>query len=568
MHNQEIAWALTEMADLMEILGENPFKVRAYRKGARIVEGIETPVKTLSERGQLAKIDGIGKGLCAEIDEMMEDGASRQLQNLREKVPPEVLDMLRLPGVGIRAVRTFFSNGYTTLDELEEGARKHKLRLLPGIAAKTEVAVIRGVEMLRRRSGKFGIGVARPMAEEFVRFLQNLPEVHRVEITGDLRRSQEVVEEIHLLSSSQEPDKILDLVEKHPAAVKLVDDGANFVRFQLSFGLPVQVEVVDEAEFIARWVETTGSYAHWSALQERGAKRGDGCSGDWQRFITSQEAEINFYRDLDLPWIPPELREEGSEVALAAQRKLPEVVQITDIRGDLHIHTHWSDGVSSLEEMIDAGRERGYEYMAITDHSQSLSVARGLSETRLREQRQAIRNLSHRDKNFTVFSGIEMDILPDARLDFPDEMLQETDLVIASVHIGLRQERHKVHARLETALKNPHVDIIGHPTGRLIGAREPYDVDMEWLLDLAAKTGTILEINSSPDRLDLAAPYAKMAKERGIMLSINTDSHDRAKLGDISYGVNNARRAGLEPKDILNCHPLEEVKKILAKPKG
>ncbi|MBC9783762.1 DNA polymerase/3'-5' exonuclease PolX [Heliobacterium chlorum] len=568
MHNQEIAWALTEIADLMEILGENPFKVRAYRKGARIVEGIETPVKTLSDRGQLAKIDGIGKGLCAEIDEMLEEGASRQLQNLREKVPPEVLDMLRLPGVGIRAVRTFFGNGYTTLDELEEGARKHKLRLLPGIAAKTEVAVIRGVEMLRRRSGKFGIGVARPIAEEFVRFLQNLPEVHRAEITGDLRRSQEVVEEIHLLASSQEPDKILDLIEKHPAAVKLLDDGANFVRFQLSFGLPVQVEVVDEAEFIARWVESTGSQAHWAALQERGAKRSDGYSGDWQRFITTQEAEINYYRDLVLPWIPPELREEGSEVAFAAEGKLPEVVKITDIRGDLHIHTHWSDGVSSLEEMIDAGRERGYEYMAITDHSQSLSVARGLSETRLREQRQAIRNLSHRDKNFTVFSGIEMDILPDARLDFPDEMLRETDLVIASVHIGLRQERHKVHARLETALKNPHVDIIGHPTGRLIGAREPYDVDMEWLLDLAAKTGTILEINSSPDRLDLAAPYAKMAKECGIMLSINTDSHDRAKLGDISYGVNNARRAGLEPKDILNCQPLEDVKKILAKPKG
>ncbi|MBM7866213.1 DNA polymerase/3'-5' exonuclease PolX [Heliobacterium gestii] len=587
MHNQEIAWALVEMANLLEILGENPFKVRAIRKGARVIEGLETPVSVLSARGQLAKIDGIGKGLCSEIDELLQAGESRQLQRLREKVPPGVLDMLQLPGIGLRAVRTFFAEGYTTLDELEEGARKHRLRLLPGIAAKTELAVIRGAEMLRRRSGKFGLGVAKPLAEELLRFLQNLPEVSRAEITGDLRRSQEVVEEIHLLVASHEPEALLALVKKHPSAAKVLVEGPGFVRFAFAFGLPVRVEITPESDFIARWVETTGTAQHWSALRSRGAlpakavtdesggelicqqwdapRRDD---GDWRRFISSQEAEEAFYEGLRLPWIPPELRESGQEVSQAEGGTLPQLVEMNDILGDFHIHTNWSDGVSSLEEMIGAGRDRGYAYMAITDHSQSLTVARGLSETKLREQQRAIRQLAAREKDFTVFSGIEMDILGDGRLDYADDILREMDVVIASVHTGLRQERQKVHSRLETALKNPHVDIIGHPTGRLIGTREPYDVDIDWLLDLAAKTGTILEINSSPDRLDLSAPHARLAKERGVMIAINTDAHDRARLSEMAFGVANARRAGLEREDILNTKPLAEVKKILSRPKG
>ncbi|MZP30848.1 DNA polymerase/3'-5' exonuclease PolX [Heliobacterium undosum] len=589
MHNQEIAWALAEMANLLEILGENPFKVRAIRKGAMVIEGLETPVSVLSVRGQLAKIDGIGKGLCAEIEELLQAGESRQLQRLREKVPPGVLDMLQLPGIGLRAVRTFFAEGYTTLEELEEGARKHRLRLLPGIAAKTELAVIRGVELLRRRSGKFGLGVARPLAEELLRFLQNLPEVSRAEITGDLRRSQEMVEEIHLLAASQEPAAILDLVKKHPMAAKQLAEDETFVRFAFAFGLPVRIEVTGESDFIARWVETTGTAQHWAALQSRGArpaKASNGVAGgqqgsstecraaaesdegDWRRFISTQEAEEVFYEKLHLPWIPPELRETGKEVAQAEAGELPDLVELGDILGDFHIHTNWSDGVSSLEEMVSAGRSRGYAYMAITDHSQSLAVARGLSESKLREQHRTIRQLAAREKDFTLFSGIEMDILGDGRLDYADDILREMDVVIASVHTGLRQERHKVHTRLEAALKNPHVDIIGHPTGRLIGTREPYDVDIDWLLDLAAKTGTILEINSSPDRLDLSAPHARLAKERGVMIAINTDAHDRARLSEMAYGVANARRAGLEKDDILNTKPLAEVKKILARPKG
>ncbi|ABZ84365.1 DNA polymerase x family protein, putative [Heliomicrobium modesticaldum Ice1] len=572
MHNQEIAWTLAEMANLLEILGENPFKVSAIRKGAMVIEKLETPVSVLSARGQLAKIDGIGKGLCAEIEALLQAGESPRLQRLREKVPPGVLDMLQLPGIGLRAVRTFFAEGYTTLEELEEGARKHRLRQLPGIAAKTELAVIRGVELLRRRSGKFGLGVARPLAEALLRFLQNLPEVSRAELTGDLRRSQEMVEEIHLLAASQEPAVILNLVKKHPMAAKQLAEDDTFVRFAFAFGLPVRIEVTSESNFVARWVETTGTAQHWAALRSRGARPAS-CEeqadeSDWRRFISSQEAEEVFYEELRLPWIPPELRETGKEVAQAEAGELPDLVELGDILGDFHIHTNWSDGVSSLEEMVSAGRDRGYAYMAITDHSQSLAVARGLSESKLREQQRTIRQIDAREKDITLFSGIEMDILGDGRLDYADDILREMDVVIASVHTGLRQERHKVHTRLEAALKNPHVDIIGHPTGRLIGTREPYDVDIDWLLDLAAKTGTILEINASPDRLDLSAPHARLAKERGVMIVINTDAHDRARLSEMAYGVANARRAGLEKGDILNTKPLAEVKKILAKPKG
>ncbi|MDD2421470.1 MAG: DNA polymerase/3'-5' exonuclease PolX [Heliobacteriaceae bacterium] len=567
MHNQEIAWALAEMADLMEILGENPFKCRAFRRGGVIVANLETPAATLLARDQLGKINGIGKSLSAEIAELLRDRETRQQRALREKVPPGVTEMLRLPGIGVRTVRAFFGQGLTTLEELEEAARERKIRQMPGLGVKTEFAVLRGLELLRHRAGKFAIGVTKPLAESFVVFLRQLPEVRRAEITGDLRRSQELVTEIRLLAASNQPAVVLDLVKKHPAAACFLAAGPDWVRFRVNFGLAVQIEVVIEEQFIPRLVETTGPPAHWTALAAyRAGRRCDG--GPWQRFMPVKEAEEQFYRSLGLPWIPPELREDGSEIQLAAAGKLPAVVEMADIRGDLHLHTNWSDGVSTLEEMVTAAKEYGYEYMAITDHSQSLGIARGLSEAKLREQQRLIRGMAGRNGDFEILSGVEMDILTDARLDYPDAFLAEMDLVIASVHTGLRQPRERIHNRLEAALKNPLVDILGHPTGRMLGSREPYDVDVEWLLQLAAKTGTVLEINSSPDRLDLSAPHARQARDCGVMLVINTDAHDRARLNEIAYGVANARKAGLIPKDILNTRSAGEVKKILRRRKG
>ncbi|QGG48791.1 DNA polymerase/3'-5' exonuclease PolX [Heliorestis convoluta] len=571
MHNQEIAWALSEIADLMDIKGENPFKVRAFRQGALIIEAIESPVTKLVARNQLSKIKGIGKGLCAEIEALVHYQESHLLDKLRHEVPPGLLEILNLPGVGIASVRSFYKEGITTIEELEELARARKVRQLPGQGPKTEMAILRGIEMIRRRSGKFPIGIAKPAANSFVNFLQNLSEVNRVEITGDLRRSEEMVQEVSILCTSEEEELLVDLLKKHPSVNKVIEEGTRHLRFRLPFGLPVQIEIVSEEEFIPRWIETTGSKAHWQALQAR--KNGTATAFEnhenkWQQFLSSQEAEEIYYQNFHLPWIPPELREKGEEVGQAVRGALPKLIEERDIRGDLHIHTKWSDGVSTLEEMVAAGRDRGYEYMAITDHSQSLHIARGLTEEKLLEQRKAIQNLNKGQKDFTVLAGVEMDILTDGRLDYPDEFLEKMDLVIASVHTNLRQDRHKIHNRIEKALKNPHVDILAHPTGRLLGSRDPYDVDLDWLLDLAAKTGTILEINASPERLDLSATHARMAKDRGIMIAINTDAHDRNRLADISYGINNARKAGLEKKDVLNCHRLKEVKKILKKPKG
>ncbi|KAB2951574.1 DNA polymerase/3'-5' exonuclease PolX [Heliorestis acidaminivorans] len=568
MHNQEIAWALSEIADLMDIIGENSFKVRAFRQGALIVESIESPVTKLVARNQLSKIRGIGKGLCAEIESLVHYEKSQLLEKLRNEVPPGLLEILDLPNVGISSVRTFFKAGITTIEELEEMAKARKIRQLPGQGPKTELAILRGIEMIRRRSGKFPIGIAKSAAESFVHFLKNLPEVNRVELTGDLRRHEEMVQEIYILCTAEEESALLELLKKHPSATHILDEGAGYLRFRLTFGIPMHIEVTSEAEFIPRWVETTGTEAHWQALQDLRREQASHYNNPWQSYQTTEEAEENYYESLQLPWIAPELRDSGQEVEKAKQGKLPKLIKEQDIRGDLHIHTKWSDGVSSLEEMVMACQSRGYEYMAITDHSQSLHIARGLSEEQLLKQKKAIESLNKNSADFTVFSGVEMDILTDGRLDYPDEFIQEMDLVIASVHTSLRQERHKIHNRIEQALKNPHVDILAHPTGRLLGSRDPYDVDIDWLFDLAAKTGTVLEINASPERLDLSANLVKQAKERDILIAINTDAHDRARLGDIQYGINNARKAGLEKEDVLNCYSLKEVQKILNKPKS
>ncbi|MCW2276766.1 DNA polymerase/3'-5' exonuclease PolX [Heliophilum fasciatum] len=562
MHNQEIAWALSEIADLLEIQGEKPW---SWRKAARVVEGLESPATLLQARGQLEKIPGIGPAVAQEIDQIVHDGVSRRQRKLRQQVPPGLMEVGKLPGIGVATVQLFFRHGFTTLEELEEAARARKLRRLPGMGPKTEAAVLRGIEFLRRHHDKYGIGIVKPIAEDMCRFLRQLAEVQRAEITGPLRRGQELLTDVQILIVANPVSAVLQLLRRHPSVEKVLAEGPQSICVANVFGLPLWIEAVDEADFARRWVETTGPAAHWQQLQSRKSVTP---ANSWSHYLSAQENEEAFYQSLGLPWIPPELRANGQEVAQALAGQLPALIEAGDLRGDLHMHTGWSDGVSTLEEMIQAGREQGYEYMAITDHSRALSVARGLSEAKLQEQRRLIRQYSGRDKTMTVLAGIEMDILPDARLDYPDELLEGMDLVIASVHTHLRQERSKIHQRIETALKNPHVDILAHPTGRLIGHREPFDVDVEWMLELAAKTGTALEINSTPDRLDLAPAHARMARELGIPIVINTDAHDRSRLGDIRYGVTQARRAGLEAEDVLNTRPLKELQAFLDRSKG
>jgi DNA polymerase (family 10) len=559
MNNRQLAEAFTMIADLSEIKGENIYKTLAYRKAADSLLNLGREASEYWKEGKLDDIPGVGKAISEKIDELLTTGKLEFLEKLKKEVPPGLVEWLPIPGLGPkRAALIWKTLNITTFAQLEKAARAGKLRNLPGMGAKTEAAIIEGIESLSRRTVRIPLGRAFPIAEALIAELKKVKGVVDVQPGGSLRRMRDTVGDLDILVASKDPEAVMDMFVKLPRIHRVLGKGPTKSSIEFNDGLRVQLWVHPPQEFGTALVYATGSKEHNIRLREMALAKDLSLSDhsfknilDGSEIFCATEEEV--YKTLGLPWIPPELREDRGEIQAAKARKLPKLIEKKHIRADLQMHSTWSDGKLSMLEMGRAAAKRGMKVIAFTDHSVSLGVTRGLSIEAHKQQAAEIRKIQKQlGDSILVLHASEVEIKADGQLDYPDEFLASLDLVVASLHTSLRQPREKVTQRVINAIRNPHVDIIGHPTGRLIQEREGADLDMEAVLQAAAETGVALEINAHPARLDLDDLHARRAKELGIPIAINCDAHSEEDLDMLPYGVATARRAWLEPKDVIN----------------
>jgi len=574
MDNREIAQLLTETADLMEIAGEDGFRIRSYRNAASVLEGYPEPVAAILKdpERKITDIPGIGKGIASAIEEIEKRGSFERRDQMLELYPPTALELLKIQGLGPKSIRTLFeAYRVSTIDGLEKICQEQKLRELPRMGAKLEEKVLRSIAQYRQRAGRFLLSYAYGVAEELAEFLHTLDGVTEVTPAGSLRRGKETVGDLDLLAVGPHPESAIERFTTHPRVQEVLGKGANkgSVRFGLE-GLQVDLRVLPREHYGAALQYFTGSKEHNIQLRTRAQKMGLTLSEYSLARIDTKEVvaaatEEEIYAALGLAWIPPELRENQGEIEAAEAGTLPHLVQLSDMRGDLHMHTSETDGRATLEEMAEAARARGYEYVAITDHSKALAMANGLDEKRAVAFATQVREMDQSGLGLRVFSGLECDIKRDGSMDLADDALAELDFVIASVHSHLNLESSEMTDRLLRALECKHVRALGHPTGRLLLHRDPFPFDFEAIASVAARRKVYLEINASPERLDLTASLARAAKARGAKFVISTDAHHPKHLANMRYGVTMARRAWLEPSDILNTLPVAEFARAIAK---
>jgi DNA polymerase (family 10) len=477
---------------------------------------------------------------------------------IKKQVPEGLVDLLSVPGLGPRTAKLFFEKlKIKNIDELEKQAKEGKLRGLPGIQVKTEQNILKGIEMIKRHTGRFPIGRVLPVAEEILQKLNEGSPVDELVLAGSLRRWKDTIKDIDVLATSKDPQKVMDKFVHLRQVKQILMKGPTKSSIITNEGIQVDLRVVSRDSFGAALSYFTGSKAHNIRLREMAVKRGLKIN-EYGIFDVKTEKklggrnETDVYEILGLPFVPPEIREDSGEIECALKNKLPKLLKLKDIKGDLHVHSNYSDGMHTIRELIRGAREKGYEYIAVTDHSKGLGIAGGLSIERVLEQNQKIKAINKQLKGFKLLSGIEVDIRSNGTLDYPDEVLKKLDIVVASIHSGFRQSREQLTKRLVSAMKNSLVSIIAHPTGRLIGEREAYEIDMEEILQTAKETDTVMEVNSYPLRLDLNDIYIKKAKEMGISLAINTDTHVNYQFDFMTYGLGMARRGWLAKKNILN----------------
>lgn len=564
MGNAAIAQVFSNIADLLDIKGEQWYRVRAYRQAAEAVAHYPEEMSALSEEGRLEEIPGVGKAIAAKVDEMLHTGRLEFYERLQSEIPDGVLSLLGIPGVGPRTVSLLYKElGLVSIPDVETAARQHRLRKLKGLGAKSEERILQGIQTLHRISGRHLLATALPVADEIVAALRDCPVAHGVTPAGSLRRCAPTVGDIDILAASHSPQEVVRYFISLPQVYEVSSHGDTKATVYLESGLQVDLMVLEEEHYGSLLQHFTGSKDHNAAL--RGLARREELSLSEYGFlhqdgtVTSCATEEEVYSTLGLEWIPPELREASGELEAAREGRLPHLITEKDIKGDLHTHTVYSDGASSVEEMAMAAKTRGYEYVVITDHSQGLGVAGGLSAEDFARQRDEIYSVNERLAPFRVLSGVELEIKTDGGLDLPDDELARFDVVVASVHLGLRQERERMTERIIAAMRNPHVDIIGHPTGRLLGQRDSVDLDFEAVLEAAARTGTMLEVNAQPNRLDLDGELARKAIGRGIMLALGSDAHHDQGLGVMRFGVATARRGWAEPANVANTLSHQEL---------
>jgi DNA polymerase (family X) len=567
MKNREIAQTFEQIADMLSIRGDSIHRVLAYRRAAENIRELSRDLAQIRAEGELTRLPGIGATLAEKIDEMLTTGELTFYKRLAEEVPPTLVEMLRVEGLGPKRVKQFHDQlKVTTLAELARAAQEGKLRDMPGLGAKSEAKIRRSIEALARRGDeRTPLAVAWPVAGELLATLRELPGVQQAAAAGSLRRMRETIGDLDLLVAADDSEPIMAHFRNMDMVEQVLGSGPTKTSVVLHNGLQVDLRVLPAERWGTLLSYFTGSKDHNVRLRELALKHGLSLNehaftrqDDGLEILCASEEEI--YETLGLPYVVPPLREDRGEIEAALAGTLPALVKLNDIQGDLHMHTRWSDGQLTTEEMAEAAREHGYRYMAITDHSIGLGIANGLSVERLRMQAAEIRSLAAElAPDIKILHGVELEIRADGSLDYPDEVLAELDLVIASLHTSLGQDRDTITKRLLGAIDNPHVDIIAHPTGRLMPDREGADLDMETLLQAAARNGTIMEVNANPYRLDLRDSHVRRALELGVLLSINTDAHNSDQLKFMRFGVGTAQRGWATADRVVNTWPMQKL---------
>lgn len=565
----EVAAILSEVADLLEIKGVR-FKPHAYRRAAQAIETLTEDIVTVAREGRLDEIPGVGKSIAGKVQEIVETGSLGYLASLREEIPEGVRDLTRIEGIGPKRALTLSRElGIRNLDDLEAAAKAGLIRDLPGFGQKTEQNILASIQMSRMAGKRHLLGSVLPVAREIEQRLASLSSVGQVSLAGSIRRRKETIGDLDILATSMRPEEVMEAFSSLPGVSRILARGTTKTSVVLSTGVQADLRVVRDEHYGAALQYFTGSKEHNIALRKLAIARNwrlneyglvDLATG---RMIAGTD-EAGVYQALGLPWIPPELREDRGEIEAAQAGALPDLVGYGSVRGDLHVHTSWSEGAHSIEAMAEAARGLGYEYIAICDHAESLHVARGLSPARLTDQMREIERINRAaDDGFTVLSGTECNIGMDGRVDLPDSVLADLDVVVASVHSGFRQPEREMTDRIISAMQNDHVDILGHPTGRILLSREPCQIDLARVFEAAASWGVLMEINASPGRLDLSDVNCRLARDAGLGFSLGSDAHSRQGLRHMEFGVATARRGWLTAEDIVNTHSLEGVRRAL-----
>jgi len=566
MKNTEVARVFQDIADLLELKGENVFKIRAYQKAARAIEYYPRELKIMiDEGGDLQSIPGVGEAIAKKATELITTGKLGYYESLKAEFPPGVTNLLTIPGIGPKTANKLSSElGISSADELERAINEGRVAGLFRLGEKTADNILHQIQALRRKDQRIPIGEALPIVEEITVALRSVPGVRNLTPAGSLRRFRETLGDIDIMGTADNPKEVIDAFVALPHVRQVLAQGSTKASVIVSGGLQIDLRMVEHDSFGSLLQYFTGSKQHNISLRERERKQGLKLSEYGITVIATDKlekfsTEEAFYHRLGLQYIPPELREAQGEIEKAEQGAIPKLVELSDIKGNLHTHTEWSDGHDSIEEVALAAKDIGYQYIAITEHSVGRGIAHGLDVDRLRRQVAEIRALSERLTGIHVLTGIEVDIRADGNLDLPHEILSELDIVIAAVHSAMNQSEEKMTRRVINAIENPDVDMIAHPTCRLIGEREPVAIDLEAIFRAAAKNNKIMEINAMPDRLDLKDIHAFRARDLGVKLAIGTDAHSIAHLDFMRFGVGVARRAWCEPQHILNTLPLSEL---------
>jgi len=562
--NYEVARIFNTIALALELRKEDPYRIHAYRQAARTILEANEPLSQIRKRGELRALPGIGESLAAKIEELLDTGHLRQYDELIAAFPPGVMALMSVPGIGPRTAETLYRTlGIENVDELERAAQEHRIRSIRGFGEKTERNILENIARMRRQRARIPLARAYPLAQEIISLLREQAPVTAIEMAGSLRRMKEDIGDIDILVSSDDPDAVMHAVTRLPMAARVLLTGSTKTSILTEMDLQVDVRVIEPESFGAALQYFTGSKEHNIKLRTIGVRKGFKLS-EYGIFRTASGERIggrdeeDMYRPLGILMYPPELREDRGEIELGMVGKRPAVVALADLRGDLHAHTDWSDGRVSIREMALAARAHGLSYLAISDHSIARGIAHGLSPERFRQQMREIRQVNAELKGIRLLCAGEIDIRRDGSLDAPDDLLAELDLCVGSVHSSFNLPREEQTARLIRAIAHPYLDIIGHPTGRLVGARDPIDLEMDVVMHAASQYGVAMEINAWPERLDLNDQHIMLAREHGVELVIDSDAHAPEHFDNLFFGVATARRGWAQPSDVLNTLPLPQ----------
>jgi len=569
MKNQFVADILYMIANLLDLKGEIFFKTRAYRIAAQTIEALDEDIEKLVNQGRLESIPGVGEALAKKITELVQTGKLEYLERLKKEVPTGLIDLLGIPGLGPKKVAALYKNlGITNTQELQEAANKGELRTLEGFGEITERNILRGIQLREKTSGRVLLNVAYEDGTRYIAYLKRCKQIEKINIAGSLRRMKETIGDLDILISSENPEIVMEYFVSYPEVAQVLAKGTTKSSVLLNDNLQVDLRVVEEKSYGAALQYFTGSKDHNVTLRGLAIRKGYKLNEyglfdkNTEKYIAGKTEE-EIYKKVGFPYIEPELRENRGEFEAAKKKKLPNLVGYAEINGDFHVHSSWSDGSDSIETIASVAQQRRYSFIGITDHSQSLKIANGLTEDRIQKKLQEIKTLNKKFPDLRILCGTECDIKTDGTLDYSNKILKQFDFVYIGIHTAFKMDKETMTKRIIKGMDNEQADFVAHPTGRLIGKREPYEVDLEQIIDTAKETDTRLEINSFPDRLDLDDTHVKLAKEHGVQFVLGTDSHSINHLDFMRFGIATARRGWLEKKDILNTYSLKDIEKIL-----